>query len=143
MEKKSMIAYTDGSCLTKSGEGYGPGGWGFIAILENYEIHIGGCNEYTTNNKMELFAVIELLRHFPLETDITIYSDSNYVINCAKNLWKRKKNIDLWKEYDVLLNNRKIMWKKVKGHSGDKYNDKVDKIAKKEANDIKNKKNLG
>lgn len=132
-----MIVYTDGSCLYNPG----PGGWGFIAIIDNWEIHISGGEEHTTNNKMELMAVIETLKNFPNEFNITIYSDSLYVINCAKNIWKRKKNIQLWKLYDSFLNNRNIEWIKIKGHSGDKYNDLVDTLAKNQSIEINLKQN--
>ena len=121
-----MIVYTDGSALGNPGKG----GWGFVAIVDEYtEFWIDGGTDNSTNNKMELSAVIEFLSYFPLEKDITIYSDSLYVINCASGMWKRKKNIDLWNKYEEVLRGRHIQWKKVKGHSGDTYNDIADELA--------------
>jgi ribonuclease HI len=136
-----MIVYTDGSALQNPGEG----GWGFVAIIDEYtEFWIDGGEDNTTNNRMELNAVIEALLHFPQEQNITICSDSLYVINCATGLWKKTKNLDLWEKYEKALNNRKLIWKKVKGHSGDKYNDIADELATNQAKIIKkNKKYIG
>lgn len=123
-----LIAYTDGSCAPNPGKG----GWGFIAIDGDVEIHISGGKAYTTNNVMELTAVIELLETFSTTTRFYIYSDSQYVINCAKGKWKRHKNAQLWKRYGVCAMGKDIKWKWVKGHSGDHYNELVDKLAKSE-----------
>lgn len=132
-----MIVYTDGSALGNPGEG----GWGFVAIIDEYtEFWIDGCEDNTTNNRMELSAVIEFLSHFPLEKEIIIYSDSLYVINCASGIWKRKKNIDLWEKYEKVLGNRPIQWTKVKGHSCDMYNDIADKLATDQAKIFKKNK---
>jgi len=132
-----MIVYTDGSALGNPGEG----GWGFVAIIDEYtEFWIDGSEDNTTNNRMELNAVIEFLSYFPLEKEIIIYSDSLYVINCASGIWKRKKNIDLWNKYEKVLGNRPIKWTKVKGHSGDRYNDIVDKLATDQAKILKKNK---
>lgn len=129
--------YTDGSCINNPGSG----GWAFIMIdNDGNELYLSGCETFTTNNRMELKAVIEGLK---LINDIdfcTIYSDSKLVINCASGLWKRNKNLDLWKEYDDLSKTKKnIKFEWVKGHNGDYYNDFVDKLAFEEAkkNDLK------
>lgn len=156
MANKSIKIYTDGSSLGNPG----PGGWG-VVIITNEElgiknknpkteiIEIGGCEKDTTNNRMELMAVIEALKYLPTRKDlvgrdVTIFADSNYVLlgitnwihNWEKNNWKtaNKKpvlNQDLWKELINLIRNYKgkINWEKVKGHSGHIYNDKADEIA--------------
>ncbi len=118
--------YTDGSCSPNPGSG----GWGFIALFPDCEIHSSGRNPQTTNNIMEMTAVIQALQTFPLRNKFTIYSDSRYVINCAQNLWKRKKNQKLWEEMDRLLEGKTIQWIWVKAHNGDHYNELVDKLAK-------------
>lgn len=118
------------------------GGWAYVLFVDDFEIHISGNKTNTTNNKMELQAVIEVLRNHKDIKSFIIHSDSMYVINCAKGLWKRKKNVKLWKEYDQTLNNRRITWKKVKAHSGNKYNEIVDRMAKKEAFHIKKNKKI-
>jgi ribonuclease HI len=90
----------------------------------------------TTNNKMELQAVIEGLRFIKPKEECKIYSDSLYVINCAMGKWKRKANQDLWEEYEKVSLNKKVDFEWVKGHSGNEYNEKVDKMALFEARSI-------
>jgi ribonuclease HI len=140
--------YTDGSSLGNPG----PGGWGSV-FVENEKIikELGGCDKNTTNNRMELMAVIETLKYLNFRksdflniNEITIFADSNYVLsgitswifNWEKNGWRtaNKKEVlnqDLWKELISLIRNydNKIKWEKVKGHSGHVYNDKADEIA--------------
>ena len=83
---------------------------------------------------MELTTVIEALIFYRSDTTrFHIHSDSKYVINCAKRLWTRKKNIELWEKYDMIANGLNIEWEWVKGHSGNKYNDLADKLAKNES----------
>jgi len=122
--------YTDGSCLKNPGNG----GWAFIFINKNNdEIHMSDYEENTTNNRMEMKAVIEGLRFIKNGERCIVYSDSLLVINCATNKWKRKSNLDLWKEYDKVSINKNIEFTWVKGHSGNEYNEKVDKMALNEA----------
>ena len=133
----SQIIYTDGSCIPNPGSG----GWAFVTIEATeptdalIEWHVSGGSENSTNNRMELTAVIEAL-NFVKKTTCIIYIDSMYVINCAKGKWARKKNIDLWDEYVIAGNGKTIEWIWVKGHSGDKYNEIVDRLAKQEAKSI-------
>ena len=132
----SIEIYTDGSSLGNPG----PSGWGVIILEEDdiqiSEIILSGNEKKSTNNRMELKAVIESIE-FVTEKEIKIYTDSKYVINCAKGIWKIKKNIDLWNIYKKVSKNKKIEYVWVKGHNGNKYNEMVDKIAKEEANKIK------
>ena len=132
----SIEIYTDGSSLGNPG----PSGWGVIILEEDEneisEIILCGNETKSTNNRMELQAVIESI-DFVTEKEIKIYTDSKYVINCAKGLWKIKKNIDLWDIYITVSKNKNIEYVWVKGHNGNKYNEMVDKIAKEEANKIK------
>ena len=121
--------YTDGSCIPNPG----PGGWAFVCFNETEEFHISGGEDKTTNNRMELSAVIEALKFNDKRETYCIYSDSMYVINCAKGVWARKKNIDLWQKYDKVSKNKIIEWVWVRAHNGDKYNEIVDKLAKEEA----------
>ena len=132
---KKIIIYTDGSCLKNPG---GPGGWAFAYIENNNEWFMSGSEKNTTNNRMELFAVLEALNSSD-NLDYIIYSDSKLTINCAKKEWKRKANIDLWDKYDLLSKNKKIEWNWVKSHSNNEYNNIVDSLAREEAKNIKNK----
>ena len=132
--KRQQIIYTDGSCIPNPG----PGGWAFVALAHEgdpdpTEFHISGGEKNSTNNRMELSAVIEALDFLDDQKDYLIDSDSTYVINCAKGKWQRKKNIDLWEKYEKVSKGKRIEWIWVKGHSGDKYNEIVDDLAKQEA----------
>ncbi|MFW6282331.1 MAG: ribonuclease HI [bacterium] len=133
--------YTDGACSGNPG----PGGYAAIIIRENSEEKICGFRENTTNNRMELKAVIEGIKYINNSKKIIIYSDSGYVIkgitnwinNWKKNGWKTAgnkivKNQKLWRELDYLNKIYNLTFKKVKGHSGNTYNEKVDKLAKQE-----------
>ena len=144
MIDKNIKIYTDGSSLGNPG----PGGWG-VVILEGDETikELGGYNKDTTNNRMEIMAVIEAVKYITKhhkKDKITIYADSNYVLlgitswifNWEKNGWrtagkKQVLNQDLWQELIALIRNynNKINWQKVKGHSGHVHNDRADEIA--------------
>lgn len=131
----TQILYTDGSCIPNPGKG----GWGFVAFEGDIEWHVSGGENHTTNNKMELTAVIKALEFCAKDRkDIKyiINTDSMYVINCAKGVWARKKNTILWEEFDKISKGKNIEWVWVKGHSGNKYNEIVDKLCKKESMDL-------
>lgn len=143
-EKYDFVIYTDGACLGNPGEG----GWAGIIYdsKENHKRIVVGSEKYTTNNRMELLAVIESLKSISFDTHVKIYSDSKYVLegitkwihNWKKNYWmgsnkKQIKNIDLWKQLDDLVERFNISWEWVKGHSDDKNNNEVDELARLEA----------
>lgn len=129
-----MIIYTDGSCLKNPN---GPGGWGAIILDDIFELIISGSEKETTNNRMELTAVIESLKYIEKGEKCIIYSDSQLTINCASGKWCRKANIDLWNEYEIVSKDKYIDFEWVKAHNGNYYNEKVDKIAFEEAKQIK------
>ena len=135
--------YTDGSCL----ENPGKGGWAAIIFIGEKKKIISGNQKNTTNNKMELLAPIEALKTLKINSKVEIITDSKYVKlgitewikNWKKNGWKTSnkkevKNIQLWKELDSLVNNFDIEWSWVKGHSTNQFNNEVDLLAKKAAN---------
>ena len=130
--------YTDGACRGNPGKG----GWGAILIFKNNIKEIKGYNEYTTNNIMELTAVIEALKNLNRPCEITITTDSSYVKNGIElwikkwklNGWKtaNKKNVknkSLWIELDELTNAHLIKWEWIKGHSGHPQNERADQLA--------------
>ena len=136
--------YTDGSCIGNPGKG----GWAAIILENKKQKIISGSEPYTTNNRMELIAVIKALKEVK-KKEISIVTDSQYVKNgievwifkWKKNGWmtaekKPVKNKDLWLMLEKLSKNIKVKWEWVKGHSSDKLNNKVDEIAKNEANNI-------
>ena len=137
----AIEAATDGACSGNPG----PGGWGGLIIFDdNSELEIGGSEQNTTNNRMELTAAIktlEKLKTYKLKENFKLRTDSKYVIegytkwitNWKRNGWKTSsgksvQNLDLWQKIDQLRINGLEM-EYVKGHSGDKQNDRVDKIA--------------
>ena len=135
--------FTDGACSGNPGAG----GWGVILRYGEIEKELSGGEENTTNNRMELTAVIEALKALKKECDITIYTDSRYVMdgvqewmpNWKLNGWKTTKkkspvkNVELWQSLDSLLSKHKIKWVWVKGHNGQPENERVDKLARDEA----------
>ena len=127
--------HTDGSCLGNPG----PGGWGAIIIYPDGDVkELSGSNQDTTNNRMELKAVIEALNFLQSGSMIELFSDSLYVINTITKGWKKKANIELWNELDnVIQKHNNISWNWVKGHSGDFYNEKVNDIAQGKAEMVK------
>lgn len=138
-----VLLYTDGSCLGNPG----PGGWAFILVhpATGKKLERSGGEKLTTNNQMELRAVIEGLSLLKRSTSVEIISDSAYVLgglsswmaSWKKNGWKRRvggklaevKNIDLWKELDRLSELHQLVFTKVKGHSGHPENERCDELA--------------
>lgn len=128
-----MEIYTDGACSGNPG----PGGWGFVitergrSVLAAGNATGAGYEEETTNNRMEVVAAIEALKSIPEGTKATLYSDSIYLVNSMRpqKRWRRKKNLDLWKELDELAESRSITWKWVRGHNGNAGNELADRLA--------------
>jgi len=137
---KEVEIYTDGACSGNPGKG----GWGVILIYKGIEKELSGFEEQTTNNRMELRAVIEGLKALKEPCSVKLYSDSAYVINAfqqgwvddwKRNGWSRGqkkeelKNSDLWQELDSLVRKHRVQWIKVKGHADNEYNNRCDKLA--------------
>lgn len=140
--KDKIEIYTDGSCLGNPGNG----GWAAILLYKEHQKKISGGKENTTNNQMELQAVIEALKALKRPSEIIIYTDSQYVkngltmwiTNWKRNGWrtadkKPVKNLELWQELDFESAKHQITWHWVKAHAGNKYNEIVDKLARSEA----------
>ena len=133
------IIYTDGACSGNPG----PGGWGAIIFNEKKKQHtISGKAKDTTNNRMEITAPIMALKKIKSKSDVVVFTDSIYVKNgitewiknWEKNDWKNSnkkpvKNKDLWIKLNELCQKNKVIWKWVKGHSSNKYNNLADELA--------------
>lgn len=143
MQYKVRI-YTDGACSGNPG----PGGWGAILMYDDHKKEISGYNSSTTNNIMEITAVLEAVKLLKFPCELEIYSDSAYVVNAfnqkwiynwQKNDWKTAdkkpvKNKELWEELYSLLEQHKFEFIKVKGHSDNEFNNRCDFLA---TNEIK------
>ena len=132
------IIFTDGSARGNPG----PGGWGAIIATDDTVVELGGGEEYTTNNRMEISAVLSALESIPHEREVTICTDSAYVLNGStrwvfgwnKNNWKTSQkddvlNRDLWERMLDAIAHKVIHWKLLKGHSGIPANERCDVIA--------------
>lgn len=140
-----VIIYTDGACSGNPG----PGGWGSILMMGENKREISGGKKDTTNNVMELTAVIEALKLLKRPCKVDLYSDSAYVVNAflqnwiwgwIKNSWKNSnkeevKNKELWQELFSLTKIHDVTFHKVKGHADNEYNNRCDELAR---NAIKN-----
>ncbi|NUY39504.1 ribonuclease HI [Wolbachia endosymbiont of Litomosoides brasiliensis] len=140
MSRKEVTIYTDGACSGNPGTG----GWAAIILFQDYRKDVYGREENTTNNKMELTAVINGLKALKFSCNINLYTDSLYVkygivewINKWKmNGWKASskksvKNMELWKKLDDIASQHKINWEWVKAHNGNKHNEEADSLARK------------
>jgi ribonuclease HI len=125
--------FTDGSCLKNPG---GPGGWAFTILENGEQWTLSGGHSNTTNNRMELMAVIEAL-DLAQGNEYIIHTDSELTMKCASGVYKRNANKDLWNEYERALQGRKLHWVWVKAHNGNPLNEYVDRIARKEAELLK------
>ena len=140
---KKITLYTDGACSGNPG----PGGWGAILVYQGVEKCLSGGDKETTNNRMELSAVIQGLSALKESCEVEIVSDSKYVVdaiekkwlaNWQKNAWRKadKKpvlNADLWKELVLLLDRHRVSFTWIRGHDGHPYNERCDKMAVEES----------
>lgn len=131
--------FTDGSSLGNPG----PGGYAAILRYGQKEKIVKGGEAHTTNNRMEIRAVIEALQNIKNKaTPIRISSDSTLLVSTMTKGWKKKENLDLWKELEKLVKGRMIEWIWVKGHAGHKENNRVDMLAVSEAKKMQKKANV-
>ena len=145
-KKYDFVIYTDGACLGNPGSG----GWAAIIINKfNKKNEISGSEKNTTNNRMELQACINALSFTKSKDKLKIYTDSKYVIDGIKDWilkWKNNgwltankksvKNVDLWVKLDLLIKDKEIEWEWGKGHSGNKFNEEADSLARKKAGSL-------
>ncbi|MGN1270075.1 MAG: ribonuclease HI [Clostridia bacterium] len=143
-----ITIYTDGACSGNPG----PGGWGAILMLGANKKEISGGQKDTTNNIMELTAVIESLKLLKRPCKVDLYSDSAYVVNAflqnwingwIKNGWKNSskedvKNKELWQELLSLTKIHNVTFHKVKGHSDNEFNNRCDELARNAIESLKN-----
>lgn len=138
-KKQHIIIYTDGACSGNPG----PGGWGALLQWKDQEKTISGGEANTTNNRMELRAIIEAMRILKKPCRVSVHSDSALIINAFTRGWidnwlrkgwkkadkKPVENRDLWEELLQVMQPHDVEWVKVKGHSTDERNNRVDRLA--------------
>jgi ribonuclease HI/DNA polymerase-3 subunit epsilon len=142
-----IIAYIDGACRGNPG----PGGWGVVIIQNNTTQELYGGDKWTSNNRMELRAAIVAIQNTPIDSKLTIYSDSTYVVKGATewiNTWRQKwqrsnkmsvKNKEVWQELDSLMIDRDIQWSWVRGHNNHLGNERADQLANKGIDELLDK----
>lgn len=136
---KKVTIYTDGACSGNPGVG----GWGALLQYGDYRKEISGAEADTTNNRMEVFAVIQALSLLKYPCEVDLYSDSAYTVNAIEKGWlkdwersgwkkadgKAVQNVDLWQELSDLLGRHCVRFHKVKGHADNEFNNRCDHLA--------------
>lgn len=135
---KTVEIFTDGACRGNPG----PGGWGALLRYQQHEKQLNGSEEFTTNNRMELTAVIQAINSLKEPCHIILTTDSQYVHNgitswlaqWKKCGWRTKsktavKNIDLWQQLDEAITRHEIEWRWIRGHNGHPENEMADQLA--------------
>lgn len=134
-----VLLFTDGACSGNPG----PGGWGVLLRYGNHEKELSGSEAETTNNRMEMLAVIHGLEALKRSVSVRIYTDSQYVMKGVTEWlaqWKQRgwktanrqpvKNVDLWQRLETAMQPHRIQWQWVRGHSGVVDNERVDALAR-------------
>ena len=134
---KEVTIYTDGACSGNPG----PGGWGAVLLYKGVEKELSGGEPDTTNNRMELTAVIRALSLLKEPCAVTVYTDSQYISRAVTEGWLKKwkaagftkkgglKNAEMWRELDGLLQKHQVLFRWVKGHADNEYNNRCDAMA--------------
>lgn len=137
---KKVDVYTDGACSGNPGVG----GWGAVLIYNGHIKELSGYDKYTTNNRMELFSIIQGVGSLKEPCEVTVYSDSAYAVEAFNKGWVKKwettgwknaskepvKNKDLWTDLLLRISKHNVKFVKVKGHSDNFYNNRCDELAR-------------
>ncbi|WMS42973.1 ribonuclease HI [Acuticoccus sp. MNP-M23] len=147
-DDRDIVIYTDGACSGNPG----PGGWGAILTFGEHSKELFGGEKDTTNNRMELTAALRALEALKRPSEVTVYTDSQYLRKGITEWlagWKRKKwmtaskqpvkNVDLWQALDAQAGRHDIDWKWVKGHAGHPMNERADELARQGVTEIRSK----
>jgi ribonuclease HI len=138
-KENQVVIYTDGACSGNPG----PGGWGSVLMYNGHDRELSGGDAQTTNNRMEMMAVIMALESLKRACDVKIYTDSVYVMKGITEWieqWKKRgwktaakkpvKNVELWQRMELAVERHDVSWEWVKGHSGVPGNERADELAR-------------
>jgi ribonuclease HI len=140
MDKKSKVEiYSDGACSGNPG----PGGWGSVLLYNGHRRELSGGERQTTNNRMELMAVIQALETLKRPCEVIVHTDSTYVMKGMTDWlaqWKKRdwrtadrkpvKNVELWQRLEQAIHRHHVQWRWVRGHSGVPENERADELAR-------------
>lgn len=122
----AVVIYTDGACSGNPG----PGGWGAVLIWNGVVKELSGGELYTTNQRMELTAVIKALEALKRPCEVLVRTDSQYLVGTMTQGWKRRANLDLWERLDELCRVHRVEFEWLRGHAGNEYNKRADQLAR-------------